>query len=269
MLACHMRISRICFFADYGIMPLFVYENYPSINLASKEPSMAKQLKRMCKTIDSISYGELVEKEVRTNQSWSLLPLQAAFSTVMPSSYMRSSTPPGFLQFPQFMGKLSTTNKNHRLVDELVSHMTLSITGTRTSFALDYLQPLRDSLMNPLIQSDKDGIEKVIGLMEGYSITKDNMDSILELCLWAGDTDPMKKVDSKTKAALTRAYNKKSFAVPYKTLNDFQLLSKKGKGKGAAKGKKGKKASLVVMDSSEESESPMSENEEENVMDFF
>ncbi len=25
------------FFADYGIMPLFVYENYSTINLSSKE----------------------------------------------------------------------------------------------------------------------------------------------------------------------------------------------------------------------------------------
>ena len=90
-------------------------------------PSVGKQLKRLYKSIDSISQSDLIEKEIRSNQSWSLLPLQAIFSTVMPGSYMRSENGLGFPQFPQFMGKLSTTNKNNRIIEELSSHLKLSV----------------------------------------------------------------------------------------------------------------------------------------------
>src|SRR5699024_3433335 len=151
-------------------------------------PSAAKQLKRLSKSIDSISFGDMVEKQVRSNQNWSLLPLQAAFSTVMPGSYMRSSNGLGFPQFPQFMGKLSTTNKNRRISVELMSHMVLSTSGSSTSLALDYMEPLRNHLTEPLIHSDKAGVSSVLDLMEQYALVKDDMNSILEFGLWAGDT---------------------------------------------------------------------------------
>lgn len=264
------------FFSDYSIMPLFVFENYHTVNLSSKQPSMAKQLKRMLKTIDSISFGDLIEKEIRTNQNWSLLPLQAAYSTVMPGSYMRSSNGLGFPQFPQFMGKLSTTNKNLRLTDELVSHMALSITGTRTSFTLDYLQPFKDSLIQPLLNSEKDGINDVLSLLENYSLTKENMDSLLELSLWSGDNDPMKMVDTKTKTALTKAYNKKDFTLPYTTDKDTRTVTKQGKGKAKKnikplKSGKNRNSLVVMSDKSDEASDNETENElnQEEMLNFY
>ena len=212
------------------------------------------------KTINAISFGQIIEKEIQTNQNWSLLPTQAAFSTVMPGAYMRSSNGLGFSQFPQFMGKLSTTNKNKRLVDELVFHMTLSITGTRSSFPLDYLQPMRDSLVKPLVEADKSGVSFVLDFMERYSITKDNMDSIIELSLWSGDVDPLKGIDSKTKAALTRAYNKMDFILPYSTQNDTRMITKKGKG---VKSKKIEKASKDIDEDINEF------SDEESIMEFY
>lgn len=237
---------------------------------------MAKQLKRMLKTIDSISFGDLIEKEIRTNQNWSLLPLQAAYSTVMPGSYMRSSNGLGFPQFPQFMGKLSTTNKNLRLTDELVSHMALSITGTRTSFTLDYLQPFKDSLIQPLLNSEKDGINDVLSLLENYSLTKENMDSLLELSLWSGDNDPMKMVDTKTKTALTKAYNKKDFTLPYTTDKDTRTVTKQSKGKAKKnikplKGGKNRNSLVVMSDKSDEASDNETENElnQEEMLNFY
>lgn len=225
-----------------------------------------------------------MEREVRSNQNWSLLPLQAAYSTVMPGAAMRSANGLGFPAFPAWMGKLSTTNKNHRLVDELVAHMRLAITGTRTAFPLDYLQPLARRLVAPLAGGgEKAGISSVLDLMAAYSLTKANMDSLLELSLWSGQEDPMKRVEAKTKAALTRAYNSTGAALPYATENDFKKVVKRGakKEEGAAKGggkggKKPKKNSLVVMDEreNEEEEGAGVEDEEEeeigpDEMDFY
>lgn len=183
----------------------------------------------------------MIEKEVRTNQNWSLLPLQAAFSTVMPSSYMRSTKGLGFPAFPQYMGKLSTYNKNCRLVDELNSHMVLEAHGTRSALALDYLEPLRNQFVQPLLGADKGGVPVILDLMEKYSLIKDDMDSIIELNMWSNETHPLKNVDSKTKAALTRAYNKKDFALPYAVENDTKVITKKGK----AAAKNSKKSSKV------------------------
>ncbi|KAH9527735.1 replication factor C subunit 1 [Dermatophagoides farinae] len=198
------------FFCDYSIMPLFVYENYISINLSSKQRSVGKQLKRLYKSIDAISESDLIEKEIRSNQSWSLLPLQAIFSTVMPGAYMRSENGLGFPQFPQFMGKLSTTNKNNRITEELASHMKLSVNGSKQSIVMDYLEPIKTIIIDSLKNLDKESaITNVIDLLEQYSLTKEDMDSILEFSLWAGEQDPMKTIDSKIKAALTRSYNKK------------------------------------------------------------
>lgn len=232
--------------------------------------STAKQLRRLSAAINAISCGDIVEREVRTNQNWSLLPLQAAYSTVMPGAYMRSTSGLGFPAFPSWMGKLSTTNKNHRLVDELVAHMRLNITGTRTAFPLDYLQPLKRQLVAPLRSTEGDSISSVLDLLQAYSLTKANMDSILELALWSGQEDPMKKVDPKKKAALTRAYNKLDFALPYATDNDFRRVTKRGAKKEApAKGgKKAKKNSLVVMDEPEEEEELFDEEAEPEDKDF-
>ena len=37
---------------------------------------------------DSISLGDIVEKKIRSNMAWSLLPTQAIFSSVIPGEFM-------------------------------------------------------------------------------------------------------------------------------------------------------------------------------------
>ena len=227
--------------------------------------SVAKQLKRMSRAIDAISMGDMVEKEIRSNQNWSLLPLHAAYSTVMPGSYMRSEGGLGMPQFPQYMGKISTTNKNIRLTDELVSHMTLSISGTRTSFALDYLESMKNSLAKPLQTKGADAVEEVLDIMENYSMTRENMNSLFELSLWNNEDDPLKNVDAKVKRALTTSYNKKDFALPYSGDSDIKKLEKRGKGSKA----KGKASTLKASKNSDDEEVENDEDDEELIEDFY
>ncbi|KAH9416270.1 replication factor C subunit 1 [Dermatophagoides pteronyssinus] len=254
------------FFCDYSIMPLFVYENYISINLSSKQPSVGKQLKRLYKSIDSISQSDLIEKEIRSNQSWSLLPLQAIFSTVMPGSYMRSENGLGCPQFPQFMGKLSTTNKNNRIIEELSSHLKLSVNGSKQSIIMDYLEPIKNTIINSLKNLDKESaITNVIDLLENYSLTKEDMNSILEFCVWLGEQDPMKTIDSKMKAALTRAYNKKDFTLPYARDSDCRNVTTTKSGR-----KKGKNKNDLDDGSQDESmDDQFNDDNDNEVMDFY
>lgn len=41
------------------------------------------------------------------------------------------------------------------------------------------------------------------------------MDSLVEISLWPGQRDPMQLLESKVKAAFTRAYNKSSALTPF------------------------------------------------------
>jgi replication factor C subunit 1 len=49
---------------------------------------------------------------------------QAMYASVLPGEYMRGSMSQ-MIQFPQWLGKNSTTNKNDRILQELRTHMAL------------------------------------------------------------------------------------------------------------------------------------------------
>ncbi len=219
----------------------------------SPSRSELDKLKAASKAMDAIAYGGLIEKEIRTSNNWSLLPLQAAFSSVMPGSYMNGNMS-WQVMFPSMLGRMSTINRKDRLLQELKMHMNLKVTGSKTSLYLDYLEPLRDSLLKPLIKDAADGIEATMDKLESYCLKKEDMDSIIELTLWDKEVDPYSKVDSKVKAALTRTYNKQSFNLPY----SLGTISK---------GKK-RKASFDGEDGGEDDGLEIVEEEEENEDDI-
>lgn len=132
----------------------------------------------------------------------------------MPGAYMNGHLG-AQIQFPSLLGRMSTCNKRERLLQELKMHMNLKISGSKTSLNLDYLEPLKNSLMNRLIKEGAEGIPKVLERLESYYLRKEDIETMNELTLWENQTDPMSKVDSKVKAALTRAYNKEGFTLPY------------------------------------------------------
>ncbi|KAI1290017.1 Replication factor C subunit 1 [Halotydeus destructor] len=199
------------FFVDYGLMPLMVYENYLKTTPVPPKPSDLGRLKQVCRSIDAMAFSDVIEKRIRTSMNWSLLPLQAAYSTVMPSVYMNSSFM-AMPMFPTYLGKLSNYNKRDRLLQDLKVHMNLKISGSKLALNLDYLEPLRDSIVNPLVKGDVDGAAE---LLNEYYLRKEDIESIMELVTYKGDKDPMTKVDSKTKAALTRKMNKEGEKLPY------------------------------------------------------
>ncbi|KAH9512014.1 replication factor C subunit 1 [Dermatophagoides farinae] len=207
-------------------------------NLSSKQPSVGIQLKRLYKSIDAISELDLIEKEIinSPDQSCSLIPLQAIFSTVIPRAYSENG-----LGFPQFEGKKSTTNKNNRIAEELASHMKFSVNKSKQTIVMDYLEPIKKIIIGSLKNLDEESaITNVIDLLEQYSLTKEDMDLMFKFSLWAGEQDPMKTIDSKIKAALTRAFNKKDFVLPYALDNNYRNVTTKSSGK-KGKGKKNKK----------------------------
>lgn len=133
----------------------------------------------------------------------------------------------GMPQFPTWLGKHSKTGKAARQLNELKAHMRLNVSGSTKDLMLDYMTPLVGALTRPLLTKDTEGVPDVIKVLTEYDLLKEDMEAILELNTWPGKPDPMSSVPSKTKAALTRTYNKESHMTPYAV--DTVVKKKKAK----------------------------------------
>lgn len=72
-------------------------------------------------TADSLSLGDLVENRIRSKNAWSMLPIQAMYSSVLPGEYMVGHFN-GQINFPGWLGKYSKTSKRKRLAQEIHDH---------------------------------------------------------------------------------------------------------------------------------------------------
>uniref|UniRef100_A0A8C3AYC8 Replication factor C subunit 1 n=1 Tax=Cyclopterus lumpus TaxID=8103 RepID=A0A8C3AYC8_CYCLU len=202
------------FFHDYSLAPLFVQENYLHVRPKAAGGDLKSHLMLLSKTADSISDGDLVDRQIRSRQNWSLLPTQAVYASVLPGELMKGYMSQ-FPTFPSWLGKFSSTNKHSRIIQELASHMGLKTMCSRQAVNLDYLFYLRQALLSPLQRHGAEGAGDAVQLLDNYQLVKEDVDSIMEVSLWGGQTDPYSKLDSKVKAAFTRAYNREVHLTPY------------------------------------------------------
>ncbi|XP_025021339.1 replication factor C subunit 1 isoform X2 [Python bivittatus] len=214
--ASHMSLidKADLFFHDYSLAPLFVQENYVHVKPAAAGNNLKKELILLSKAADSICDGDLVERQIRTRQNWSLLPTQAIYSSVLPGELMR-----GYLQqfpsFPSWLGKFSSTGKHDRIVQELSMHMSLRTHASKRAVNLEYLSYLRDAVMRPLTCQGIEGVQDAVAFMDSYCLLKEDVETIMEATNWGGKPSAFSKLDSKVKSAFTRAYNKVVHLTPY------------------------------------------------------
>nr|XP_031827497.1 replication factor C subunit 1 [Nomia melanderi] len=199
------------FFHDYNIAGLFVQENYLSV--APQGPKN-KLLDKIAATSESLALGDIVEKSIRSNGAWSLLPMQACYSSVIPGTVM-SGHITGQINFPAWLGRNSKAGKFDRLMQEITVHTRLATGASKEAIILDYIKPLRNAVVKPLAVEGTEGVNEAINVMNHYHLLREDLDSLIEISLWPGDRDPMQVIDSKVKAAFTRTYNKSSAPVPY------------------------------------------------------
>ena len=199
------------FFFSFG--PLFVQENYLSSVPEEANYDKKKTMLLTSKAADSICMGDLVDKTIRSQNSWSLLPTQAIYASVIPGEYM-SGHVSGQIQFPQWLGKYSRQNKFDRILQELQVHTRLSAGLSKTALNQDFVQHLRDNILRPMKAKGPDGVADSVKAMEFYSLMREDLDNLLEVTTWEGQSDPLKEIESKVKAAFTRTYNKE-VVLPY------------------------------------------------------
>jgi len=217
------------YFYDYNLAGLFVQENYLSSKPAAAGGDKKKLMECVSKAADSMAQGDLVEKGIRSGMNWSLLPTAAVFCSVMPGEYM-SGFLTGQIQFPSWLGKNSKKSKVDRILQELQMHTRLNAGVSKGSLALDYGQVLRDHIIAPLVKQGADGVDQAVSNMGEYSLLREDLDGLIEVTQWPDKPEPLRSVDSKTKAAFTRKYNKEGAALPYSIATT--VSKKKGGGGG-------------------------------------
>uniref|UniRef100_A0A2M4AG53 Replication factor C subunit 1 n=1 Tax=Anopheles triannulatus TaxID=58253 RepID=A0A2M4AG53_9DIPT len=192
------------FFHDYNIAPLFVQENY--LKVQPKAPR-SELLERIALTADSLSRGDMVDRRIRSSMAWSLLPVQAMFSSVMPGEFMEGHFT-GQINFPGWLGKNSKAQKRKRLAQEIHDHTRVATSGSRLAIRLDYAPHLLRSIVQPLQKRGAEGVNDSLEVIKEYRLLREDIESLVELSTWPKHKSPMDAVDGKVKAALTRAYNK-------------------------------------------------------------
>ncbi|XP_064274456.1 replication factor C subunit 1 isoform X1 [Passer domesticus] len=202
------------FFHDYSLAPLFVQENYVHVKPAAAGGNLKKHLVLLSRAADSICDGDIVDRQIRSKQSWNLLPTQAIYASVLPGELMRGYMSQ-FPVFPSWLGKFSSTGKHDRIIQELAMHMSLRTQSCKRTVNMEYLSYLRDALVQPLKDFGADGVQQAITFMDSYCLMKEDVENIMEISTWGGKPSPFSKLDPKVKAAFTRAYNKEAHLTPY------------------------------------------------------
>lgn len=77
---------------------------------------------------------------------------------------------------------------------------------------MDYAPFILAAIVRPLKDEGVDGVPKALEVMREYRISREDIDGLVELTTWPGVKSPLDAVESKVKAALTRAYNKEALA---------------------------------------------------------
>lgn len=192
------------YFNDYDLVPLMVAENYMPATLKAAESAS-----------ESISIGDLVERKVRRDQQWALMPLHALLSTVVPAQYKARSNTAGTvrpnryvgLRFTAFLGNLSSGNRRRRELAELDAHMRLCMPLSVQDLRLDVLPVFSKLLWKPLLANDVAG---TIALMDEYYVTREDFDVIGDLLV-----GPKLEIATATKSAFTRKYNSMAHPLPF------------------------------------------------------
>jgi replication factor C subunit 1 len=186
-----LQTKEMSVYFDFSLVPLMAYEIYPSTVKDSK-----KSLEELWKASDSLSTFDLFDSRIHRKQEWELMP-SAVQSVVQTASIASGPTP--YQMFPTYLGKMSKRNKHKRELNEISNYI-----GTTTNnLVLESIDLLNYKLFEPL--KNPSNIPLVIKDLDSLHLTRDHLFETLNECSFV---DYSKYIDTKTKTAFTREYNK-------------------------------------------------------------
>ncbi|SPO03457.1 related to replication factor C protein [Cephalotrichum gorgonifer] len=208
------------YFNDHDFTPLMIQENYLKCRPAllngkgySPREARLKALELVDNAAESISDGDLVDRMIHgPQQHWSLMPAHAVFSTVRPASYVWGQVLD--TSFTSWLGNNSKAGRLGRLIREIHAHMRLRVSGDQTEIRQQYLPVLWTEIIQRLATDGKDAVEGVIDLMDSYYLTRDDIDSMIELGVGPQE-ERQGMIDTQTKQHFTRTYNSMSHSISF------------------------------------------------------
>ncbi|KAK6926491.1 DNA replication factor RFC1, C-terminal [Dillenia turbinata] len=204
--------------SDPDLVPLLIQENYINYrpSLAAKDD---KRMSLLARAAESIGDGDIFNVQIRRYRQWQLSQSSSLSSSIIPAALLhgqRETLEQGernFNRFGGWLGKNSTMGKNFRLLENLHVHLLASRESNlgRETLRVDSLTLLLKRLTNPLRLLPKDeAVQQVVELMDIYSISQEDFDTIVELSKFQGKPDPLDGIQPAVKAALTKAYKQGS-----------------------------------------------------------
>jgi replication factor C subunit 1 len=229
------------FFIDYDLIPLLVHENY--LNCYNKRDD----LHSLVKSTEHISLGDLIERKIRSQQEWNLLPNKGIHSTLAVCHYSGNFI--SYPKFPELMGKFQKIRKVKREIRELK----YSFHGCPSISIKEEIVPLiLSKVTDKLIEDDIAGIDSCLYFLKEYKLPLDTFkENVLDLHPNIKKVEKFNKINSQVRANLTRRYNE-----AFKT----SIVRKKRKEKSESSVKYDEEGNII----DEVEEEGESEKEEEN-----
>jgi len=97
------------FFIDHDWIPLLVQESY--LNSMEKRDSL-EDIEAMANASEFISLGDTINRSIRVNQDWGLLPQLGTCGALAPCLILKGKSL--YPRFPEWLGKNSTQRKSNR-----------------------------------------------------------------------------------------------------------------------------------------------------------
>lgn len=266
------------FFVDYMMMGLMVHQNYlkvcmgayNSAKLGGDADVELDALDHVYEATAALSDFGMCEESLRGgDQNWSLLPLCSVLAVKVGhhAGGPKGGFLPGYPEFAGWLGKNSSRNKKIRLLQEFRRHMNYKISADAPELRMNYLPIIRQQLEELLFHKDGAKVTDAIALMDDYGLDRDDVFENFDEFLFNSKELKVKKfgdLDSKAKAAFTRAYN----AISHKAqaLVSEQGVAKAGRKKAADDGGEMRDgAELDVVDDDKAVEDSDDEDDDEDV----
>lgn len=101
----------------------------------------------------------------------------------------------------RWFGKNSQSNRRHRLLKEVHTHMRKFVGTDSLSLRLDYFPVLELKLIQPILDHGQDAFEEVFDFMKEYDLTKEDWDNVAEIACFE---DPLKQIPSTVNTQFTK-----------------------------------------------------------------
>ncbi|ANQ06457.1 Replication factor C subunit 1 [Plasmodium coatneyi] len=196
------------FFVDYELIPFFISENYTNVfNDNDKSANSINKWIAYSQISYDLALAEKIKYNMKTTMDFSLLPHFSILCCVCPVMRIKmlKAYMSGRINFPSALGRISSFNKNKRLLNEVCFNMSYKLNVCPkhmvTSGFLNYIYA---QIISPL---QSNNIPKAIQLMEEYNVTKEMITENIPCLRLPTQENLYDKLESKVKASFTRQYN--------------------------------------------------------------